>query len=276
MAAYLAIFGVTFQPSPSDAQHAPPEVIGEGLVRAADGSGRLNVQAYKDGYKASTPPLSQLEAYAWQQLLLGRHDHWSFTPDLYSDKGQGPSASTLATAVAGGLFGNALQLAATTGSVSYAGLIGAAGLTILIQRKEAGVWHDYALTWNGSGALTNVYKDGVAQALALPNWSPAPTFTFATGTFKIDNTAGAAQLYDELVVFPFEAPASWLQPLATWRATNAWAQSPNLTVAGDFHPVALTMLGKPGSFSSKAVMGVLSGSTFSTNLRQLSVELVEA
>jgi hypothetical protein len=95
--------------------------IGEGLQRAFDGSAQRSVRAYKRRWSLSTIIDTPLTARAFQKLLQGRQHRWSFNADLYSDLGLGPSASSGASSVAGGLFGNALQLAATTGSVTNAG-----------------------------------------------------------------------------------------------------------------------------------------------------------
>jgi hypothetical protein len=206
--------------------------IGEGLQRAFDGSTQRSVRAYKRRWTLTTVIDTPVISRAFQKLLQGRGHRWSFNTDLYSDLGLGPSASSGASSVGGGLFGNALQLAATTGSVTFAGFAGPSGVggcTVLVQRYESGSWVDYALTWDATGALTNVYRAGVAQALAVPAWM---VFTYSSGTLQLVNTAGAAQLFDELVVWPFEAPVGWLSQLFTWRATNAWSFGLTLTMAG--------------------------------------------
>jgi hypothetical protein len=207
--------------------------IGEGLQRAFDGSALRSVRAYKRRWTMTTAIDTPIIARAFQKLLQGRQHRWSFNADLYSDLGLGPSASSGATSAPGGNFGsNALSLAATSGSISYAGLAGPSGVggcTVMVQRAESGSWVDYALTWDATGALTNVYRQGIAQALAVPAWL---VFTYSTGTVQLLNTAGTAQLFEELVVWPFEAPVGWLGQLYTWRLTNAWSFGLSLTLAG--------------------------------------------
>jgi hypothetical protein len=270
--AFLTINGVTV-PIASDGASIDVDTVGEGFARAQGGAGRMNFQAYKQHVKLHTTPMTQAEAFAWFVWLSGQHDHWGFAADLYSDKGYGPSSSTLATQGTGGRNGSSkLTLGATTGAIAYTGsFVTGIGFTLLVGRFESAAWHDYALTWSPVGTLTAVYRDGVAQAVALPTWL---TFTYATSSFSLLNTAGTAQDFCELAHINAPAPASWLAQLSAWRASNNQPTTPRLTAAGDIHPTTLTVFGKVGS--AKNMMGALNGAAFADNLRVLDFELMES
>lgn len=243
--------------------------IGEGLSRAWDGSAQRSVRAYKRQWTLQTVPDVPATSQAFVRLLQGRQHHFSFDSDLNSDGGLAPSTSAGATTVGGGKFGNALQLG-PSGSIEYSGVDGSRqsdGLTVLVQRFESSAWHDYALTWDASETLTNVYRDGVAQALSLPSWISYPPGLHAV---SFGNPGGSAQLYDELVFWPFEAPSTWLAQLATWRATNAWSFGPSLTMAGTLGSV--TVQGKPSK--SKLQIAVIDGVAYD-NAESFSFDLWE-
>jgi hypothetical protein len=268
--AFLTINGVTVPTA--DGISVDPETVGEGFARGQGGAGRMNFQGYKQHVKGRTQPLTQLEAFAWYAVLTGQTDHWGFLADLYSDKGYGPSSSTLATQAAGGRNGSSkLTLGATTGAITYTGsFVTGVGLTLLVGRYESAAWHDYALTWTTAGVLSAVYRDGVAQAVSLPSWL---TISYAASSFTLLNTAGASQDFCELAHINAQAPVAWLVALNTWRASNNQSLSPRITVAGDFHPVALTMFGKNGATKSQMLTV---GGAFADNARVLDFELMES
>ena len=247
--------------------------IGEGVSRAFDGSALRSVRGYKRQWSFTSVLDTPANSRGFRRLLQGRFRHWNFDADLFSDGGLGPSASSGASSVAGGLFGNALQLAATTGSITYAGIGGVAsgdGFTLLIQRKESGAWHDYHLSWDYTGALSGVYKDGVVQATTLPSW--ITSYTHSSGTLVLNSTAGSAQLFDEMVALSFEAPlASWSTQLDVWRNSSAWSASPRLSMSGTLG--VATVMGKPGK--AKLQQAVVGG-TFYDNAESFPFDLWEA
>lgn len=263
--ALIAIHGVTLQTAEASID---PDTVGEGFARAQGGLGRQNFQAFKQHIKGRTVPLTQAEGFAWYAVLTGQTDHWGFAADLYSDKGYGPTASSGATQAAGGRNGSSkLTLAATTGNITYA-VTTTNGVTFCAGRYESGAWADYALTWSAAGALTAVYRNGTAQAVSLPSW-----IVYTSTSIQLTNTAASAQDFCELAVINAPAPTAWLSALNTWRASNNQATAPRLTVAGDIHPIALTMFGKVGGTKN---MMVVVGGAFADNARVIDFELMEA
>lgn len=249
-----------------------PEKIGLGVTRAADGSARNSYSSRKHHAKGQTISLDQAHAVFLAALLDGMLDHWTFA-DLYSDKGVASSNSSGATLTAGGgrNASNKLTLAATTGQATWAAIWPAGvGLTMLVGRFESAAWHDYAITWDATGTLQAVYRDGVAQAVSLPTWI---VMAWAALTIRIQQTAGTTQDYCELALVYAQGPTDNLATLNTWRAANNMTSTPSaVTCAGDFHPTALTMEGVVGDTSQHQV--VFSG-VLADNARVVPFELFE-
>ena len=231
--------------------------IGEGLSRAFDGSAQRSVRAWKRQWTLSTIPDVPSVSQAFVALLQGRGHRWSFDTDLYSDQGLGPSASSATSIAAGGRWSNAMLFTTSGGSLSYAGLAGALGFTLLVWHEDSGVWNDYALTWNAAGTLTNVYKNGVAQAVALPAF--ITSFTIATGTLVlVANASSTSRAFDDMVAWPFEAPAAWLPQVYAFRNAGPWSFGPTFTMSGTL--ATATVQGKPGK--SKLQMAVINGTLY--------------
>ena len=228
--------------------------IGEGLSRAFDGSVQRSTRGHKRVWSlqslADVPGVSQ----AFVALLQGRGHRWSFDTDLYSDLGLGPASASLTSIGSGGRWGNCMSFTSSSGSLSYAGLAGPSGFTLLAWHEDSGLWNDYELTWNGAGTLTNVYKNGAVQATTLPAF--ITSFTIATGTLVLASNASAtSRAFDDMVAWPFEAPAAWLPQVYAFRNASPWSFGDSFTMGGGIG--SATVKGKPGK--SKLQSAVIDG-----------------
>lgn len=266
--AFLNINGVDVEVATANGAEVDPEVVGGGLVRAADASLRDNFQDEKTTFKASTTLMASEDALFLAALLQQKQDHWAFLVDLLSDKGLAPSSSTLATVGAGGPWAHGqLSLGATTGQVTYPSVFGAMGGTLQVARFESGAWHEYQVvvgTVSTNYACAAVYKDAVAQATAYPSW----LVVTGAGTVQLKNTTGSPVLYGELV---FTNAPTTSQTLATslyaFRTGFFPPLAPNLTCSGDWNPIPLTMLSNPGAV--KYVAGATIQRTVTLDLREV-------
>jgi hypothetical protein len=254
--AFIQLNGIELEAQQGSGDEEEQEV-GEGLTEAFDGSALRSVRGYKRRWSFTSLVDTPTNSRAFRKLLQSRVRNWTFDADLYSTGGLGPNLSGInAGVVSGGLFGNALQLNASTGHIEYDGLGGANGVdgfTLLILRKNGSNWDDWHLSWSASGTLSAVYLNGVAQATALPSW--ITSYTHATGALILNNTTGAAQLYDEMVAMAFEAPlSSWSAQLATWRAANAWGTVAGALQLGSSQLGSGTVFGKPSKAKMQAAV----------------------
>lgn len=281
--AALTINGITV-PVEDGSLELDEDVVGVGLDRAQDGTARNNFNDIKRRFPGKTTPLSQADAQLLAVLFKGLGDHYTFDADAYSDKGVGwtsaptmPTGASIVTATPTPKRGaGALQLDANAGH----------SIAFPLQRLTDGwcfaVWYSLAAaafdlwivsgagTVAAGGAVAAAWKNGVAQGSVMPAWA-AIDATARTLTLK--GQAGGTGTFDDLVVLPAQMSSGLVAQFNTSMANSAWPSPyPVLTAAGDFHPVALSVLGK--LTKSTNVMGALNG-TFANNLRKLEFELWE-
>jgi hypothetical protein len=255
------------------------EPIGGHDSRAADATLRINYQALKWKLKGTTIPLTYDVALFAQAILDGDGDHLPYDVDTTTDKGNAPSATAGApaiSAVQSKYGGNALLIHNTVGElVTYTFAPFGEGFTFLIWRYESAAWHWYLVTQLLSGGVVQVYRDGVFFTSGIvPAWM---VITFATGVLTLQRIAadGTAVYYDDVVMLNAFCPSSLVAALYAFHNAQAWPTPfPMLNCAGDFHPVALTMGGKPGD--SELIPGVLAGGAFTWNNVQLAFEIMES
>ena len=245
---------------PSGVQEGRRE-IGE-TTPAYDGTLRKSRQSIKHDLEFETTPMLSATALAWESLIRGLGEKWSFDTDLYGSKGLGPTAGYVASRTTSGpKFGaGELSVTATTGTISFAASLGS-NWTAAFWRYESAAWHHYVIT----SAATKWY-DGVSDDAHATTW-----FAVASGTATITNTTGAAVLYDDLVLLPFLPVSTW--PTVWGVAASAFSLLPRLTLSGDAIPEASTrtVIGDATPSFRKVV---LSGS-LRTNAKVLAISLSE-
>lgn len=253
------------------------EVLGAGISRAQDGSARNNFNGKKWRFKAKTTPLTQTEGMFLRALLDGLGDHWTFDADLYSDKGSLSSGgSTRGTATPSPKYGAGYLLTGNNITQTFPIDSVADGWTLLAWTYESAAWHHY-VGWGASGSVNGGtwLRDGVSHA-APTWWQSGAGLSSATGTVLTIDCVNdfVTEFIDDLVIIPAQCSAAQASALYAFHNAQAWPTPyPSLKVGGDFHPVALTMMGQPGDAQTSEVF--LSGA-LQDNAIELSFDLLEA
>lgn len=221
-------------------------------AQSTNGALRLTRQALKRNLVLRTVPLTIATAYAWECLLTGEGEVWSFDSSLYGSKGTGPSANVGCTAPASSPKYGAgrLSVPATTGSISYpfASSYGStADWTVLVWRSTNGgsSWTHHVIRSDGSKWVNGV------TSVAATTW-----LSVSSGTATIANTTGSAVEYDDLVVLPFAVPDAW--PADVYAAGAAFPPLPYIDITGDLVPeqAARRVLGSVSESIVKTAAGV--------------------
>ena len=93
--------------------------------------------------------------------------------------------------------------------------------------------------------------------MALPAF--ITSFTIATGTLVlVANASSTSRAFDDMVAWPFEAPAAWLPQVYAFRNAGPWSFGPTFTMSGTL--ATATVQGKPGK--SKLQMAVINGTLY--------------
>ena len=260
---FLAINGIEF-PAEVQTLMEPPRLIGSTSV-ADDGSAVRSEQGTKLDFEFNSLPMSAADAHAWANLIRG-HGHRFGFETFYAASGLGPVAgyvgATLITTHP--KFGTKnLNLAATTGTISFAAALGSFW-TVLVWRYESAAWHHY--TVNSAGQK---WVDGVRNDAATTTW-----LSVTSGTATIANTSGAAVEYDELVLLPFVTPTSW--PEVWGVSAVAFSDLARLNVTGDAVAESGTRVMIGGTGSIKVLASKLDGAAWSAANRVLPIQLAAA
>ena len=237
---------------------------------AGDGSLRMTRQTRKRDLGFTSVPLTSLVALAWESLITGEGEAWSFETSPYGSKGTGPAAGGVYTAPVGASkFGNGLRLPAGTGLIQYPktllNSVGALmGWTVMVWRNEAPYRH-YIVRSDGAKFL-----DGVSSGVATA-WLTAAAGAVPDGV-QLANSGGAAVEYDDLVILPYAIPDSWAPVFGT--ATSAFSALPYLNATGDLVNEQATrrVLGEV----TETVMRGTAGGLRLADMRKLAVELKAA
>lgn len=239
MTAAITINGLTVPIKEGTFQETPRE-IGEQTV-AIDGTQRRTRITSKRDCGFGTYAMPVATAYAWDMLLRGFGETWSFNASLYGSKGTGPNSSTGASVSADSpQFGaNSLKLlAGGTNQITYA--LAASVWTVSFWRKlEGSSYHSYIITSTGKKWVDGVRNDGAST-------------TFHTGSTTAQSFTDHATLktyIDDFVWLPFEVPTDW-PPVWGVESVIPFSLLPSLTMAGQAVSEA----------SSRSVMGSVSQS----------------
>lgn len=203
MAAVLLVNNIPFPAADGGLETSLREIGAVG--QAFDGSLRRTRSAIKRDLSVASVLLPASEALAWQRLLEGEGELWTFDAGFFGSKGTGPTGSIEAAAIVPGegRFGAAALRVALGDTVSYAGLY-AAGYTAILWRRPAGgagaTWAHWVVRSDGAR-----WRDGATTTDPAP-----PVFAASGGGVTITGSGeGTAVYVDELVVLPFLVPDSW-------------------------------------------------------------------
>lgn len=262
MANFLTVNGLVVPVALNSFEEGEPEVIGAS-ERAASGGLVESLVATKRAAAFKTTPQLASVAEAWNQLLRGEGERWSFDADLYGSKG---STTTTTTGIARSTVYK--KHGAASLDVSFSNTFTLPGsysshYSVLVWKYDAGAWNHYAISYNGA---QTVYRNGANYGSSIASW-----FSASGGTITITGP----DYFDDLVVMPFALPASWLAAIYSWHNANPWSALPTLRVAGDAIPdPAGYRLCKGVVKGANLMRGALGGTKYS-NLTQLSVGLLE-
>jgi hypothetical protein len=257
---FLAVNGIELPVAPDSFEERVREVGFTGP--AYSGALRKTRRAVKRDCTFETPPMLASEALAWDALLRGLGEVWSFDSHLYGSKGTGPASDTGLSVVAGGFFGNRMEIAAND-PVRTASFAVGVGISWTVA-----VWR-YGGHWTTTGDARH-FLDGAFEDGTIPPW-----LTVSGGTVTLSGELAAASQWDDLVILPYVAPDSWIA--TTWAegdAGRAFSSLPRLRVSGDAVSEAASRTCIGDVSSSRLLQGVVNGS-WHTNLRKLSVTLSE-
>lgn len=248
------------------ATEQPKETLREigDTSEAADGTTVTTRLTKKKDLTFGSVPLSHAHAHAWQSLITGEGEAWSFDSNLYGSKGTGPNTATNTVQSAGSAKYGAgkLSVGATTGTITWAGVtvneFGASvGWHVMVWRFEFGAWHHYQVRSDGTH-----WYDGVVDPMGAPGWLTVS----GGGNVTIANVSGSPVLYDDLVVLPFAVLDDW--PAQIYAAAVAYGAVPYLNATGDFVTEQATRV-VLGRVASAGIMR-----TGGNDLKTLAVELV--
>lgn len=196
---------------------------------AADGTLRITRQTRKRDLAFRSVPLTAADADAWEALLVGQGEVWSFDASLYGSKGLGPASNAGCAVVDGAAkFGAAkLSVPATTGSIAYLAAINPSG--------DSSAWTlaFYRSTDSGTSWVHYVVRSDAAKWVAGVRDDAAVTtwIGVSAGTVTISNVTAAAVWYDGLAVLAFRALDAWPAQLAA--AAVAFPPLPFIDLDGD-------------------------------------------
>lgn len=238
----LAINGLECPVRVGSLRRPPPEEIGV-TDRAESGTLRTHRRNKKRRFEFAITTVKQVEALAWEALIRGDGQVWSFDANLYSSKGLAPSAGYSAVLQAGGKYGaNCLRITAGTTTNFPVGLDAGdrpPNWTVAVWRNESAVWKHYVVN-----SLAQKWVDGVRNDAASTTFLAVSS----AGTVSLTGATGLTD-FDDLVCFPSVMPTTW--PPILYATNRAFPSMPNLEVYGDLIPgstaaVPMTMRGESG------------------------------
>lgn len=246
--AHLTACGVTI-PGAADTFDETPEFVGDLHQRATSGALGETRTGRKRAWSCTTSFLQAGTAEMLRKLLEGDGHAFSFSSNVYSNKGLGPDVGGSYTqAGSGGPFAGRITVASgNTFPLALQNAMGAPGgwapssygFTILVWRFDvngddgsggAGTWTHYILTGTttmatGSANPAGVaqLKNGVAGSFNAGRWA----YIDATGNVRMQGkgaSAGAsvAKDYADLVVLPFAIDATTAAGLYSFHGANPW------------------------------------------------------
>lgn len=265
MSDLLLINQLPFAVKDGTARKASPEEIGGSRVRSYGGSLMSSRRALKRSYSVGSSLMLESEARAWQGLLLGEGHYWSFNSSLYSSKGLGPDAGYNASfSASGGKFGaGRLIVPDSTGTISFDTRLGN-NWTVMLYRKESGVWVHYVVNSDGDNWRNGVLNGGIVDPADFLDVSGGGAVTL----FELDVSD---RDFDDLVAVPYVFLPAWSALRSA--ATQAWGATPSLSATGELiHGGSATVRAELGE--TEIVQALMSGA-WEQNLQRFPVTLTE-
>lgn len=268
MANFLTVNGLAVPVALNSFEEGEPEVIGAS-ERAANGGLVESLVATKRAAAFKTTPQLASVAEAWNQLLRGEGERWSFDSNLYGSKGTPPSSATGLTISSGGIgpkHGAGYLAISSTYSFAVAAAY-STSYSAVLWRNESSAWVHYVVIFDGTTQTR--WRNGLSHGSSITAWFNASGGTITLGPGSAD--------FDDVCLFPFALPSNstFVNQLLTWHNANAWPNLPALKVQGDAIPDAAGYRLCKGVVKGANLMrGALGGTKYS-NLTQLSVGLLE-
>jgi hypothetical protein len=153
------------------------------------------------------------QADYWRKLIHGEGHYMSFDSSLYSSKGLGPSVVTNSTQSAGASWLGAGKVTQTAGSgvLTYPALRpgSTTGWTVMVARKlGAGAFQHIVVN-----SLGEEFTNGVFGIVGT-SWLVVNT---TNGTVTLSADGSQTTVIDELVVYPYVIPFTWVSQLYSFQ-----------------------------------------------------------
>lgn len=232
---FLTISGVTVPVAVDSASLRYVDAGGES-ARSPGGTLEGGPLTEKREWAMATPPVPPSELDAWVGLIRGDGHSWPYNSDFYSARGRGPVSSVGSSIITSGMKYGAGYLSTPLGEGMTYNVATPAGWTILLWRKESGVWRHYMVRSDHA-----VWKDGVRDDdIEYTLFIAVTSTSFGVGDFDALNLRD----FDDVVLLPYAVPDSWVAPMHTRHATAAWNSLPRLDAGGTFSAASVTARGK--------------------------------
>lgn len=262
---FLAINGIPF-PTGRDGHEEEIREIG-GLVTSYGGVANKSLYAKtRNDMKLESAPMPDAEALAWEQLVRGYGESWSFNSDFKGSRGTSPTVTT------GLSISGAAPLLLSTQRLSIAANnpVRFFNVSFTPGRWTVSVWRSTAASALSHYLVSTTghkWVNGVRNDSAVTTWLQ----NFAGTDMRVNGDLVDVTNVDDLVILPFEIPDSWgpyFYQLYT-TCSQQYPPLPKLTVSGDvFGTLSRTYLGNaPSSKPLRAGGGIR---------RRVSVQLTEA
>jgi hypothetical protein len=228
--------------------------IGSQLV-AGDGSMVVTRIARKRDLKLKTIPLTGADAHAWEGLMVGESNVWSFDSSFYSSKGKPGTGSatppTVQVQTGTKQYGaGALDIGAGEDwSTSGLGL-GSTWTVAFWAKPVATAWVHYVIRSDGAKWVDGVRNDAFSASGVLVD--------VVSGEVILTNQAPvSARYFDDLVASPFLWLTEW--PAQVFVAGQPFGAAPYLTAVGDMVREATTRKMVCKGLSEKVMVANIAG-----------------
>jgi hypothetical protein len=226
MTAFLRINGITASVADGSAKRGR-KPIGE-VGEAVSGAGYKDVRTYKGRWSGALVLAAAADALAWERLLCGDHDTWSFegTAGVYSAKGVplvlGGSVALSSAQYRFGSWSVAIPSTKTV-EIDYGTQPpwwdpSVSPWTVGWWQREGSTWFHYLECSDGTR-----YRNGASSGHTAFWTSSSPKLSYM-------QSSGGTYYLDDLVVLPFVVPVTW--PAEMYAFAAALPDAPRLRADG--------------------------------------------